>query len=42
MAWLAAELCGIRAETPDPEGGKIYRNESGDFTGLLAYVSCAS
>jgi len=32
---LALELCGITADTPDPEGGKIVRDGEGNPTGLL-------
>lgn len=31
----ALELAGIRADTPDPEGGKIERAEGGEPNGLL-------
>jgi predicted amidohydrolase YtcJ len=31
----AMELAGITADTPDPEGGHIQRNEAGEPTGLL-------
>jgi predicted amidohydrolase YtcJ len=37
-AWLnrkALELCGIGAETPDPEGGRIVRDAGGNPTGVL-------
>ena len=32
---LALELAGIREETPDPEGGQIFRDASGKATGVL-------
>ncbi|MCS7386618.1 MAG: amidohydrolase [archaeon GB-1867-005] len=31
----ALEIAGITKDTPDPEGGKIDRNESGEPTGIL-------
>jgi len=31
----ALELAGVDRDTPDPLGGKIYRNENGDATGVL-------
>ena len=31
----AFALAGVTAETPDPEGGKFYR-EDGELTGLVA------
>jgi predicted amidohydrolase YtcJ len=31
----ALEICGITAETPDPEGGRILRDASGQPTGIL-------
>lgn len=31
----ALELAGITADTPDPDGGQIIRNENGDPTGVL-------
>ena len=31
----ALEICGIDAGTPDPEGGKIDRDENGEPTGVL-------
>lgn len=31
----AMELAGITQETPDPQGGVIMRNESGDATGIF-------
>lgn len=31
----ALELAGVTAETPDPEGGNIIRDEAGEPTGLL-------
>jgi predicted amidohydrolase YtcJ len=31
----ALELCGIMRDTPDPEGGKIIRDESGEPTGVF-------
>jgi predicted amidohydrolase YtcJ len=31
----ALELGGVTKETPDPDGGKIYRDESGEATGVL-------
>jgi predicted amidohydrolase YtcJ len=31
----ALELAGIGRDTPDPEGGRIVRDENGDATGLL-------
>ena len=37
-AWVnskALELCGINSNTPDPEGGKIGRDEHGHPNGLL-------
>lgn len=37
-AWVnskALEIAGITAETPDPEGGEIYRDEKGQPTGIL-------
>ena len=34
----AAALSGLTKDTTDPEGGRIYRDQSGDFTGLLACV----
>lgn len=30
------EICGITEATPDPEGGKIYRNEDGSLRGYFA------
>jgi predicted amidohydrolase YtcJ len=37
-AWVnktALEMCGISRETPDPDGGRIVRDESGAPTGVL-------
>lgn len=37
-AWLntaALKICGITAGTPDPEGGKIVRDNEGEPTGIL-------
>ncbi len=37
-AWVnsvALKQCGITADTPDPEGGRIVRDDSGEPTGLL-------
>ena len=37
-AWVnsrALEVAGITADTPDPEGGKIARDDSGQATGIL-------
>lgn len=37
-AWVnscALERCGITKETPDPESGKIFRDEEGNATGYL-------
>src|SRR6185295_14192826 len=34
----ALELAGITRNTPDPEGGVIDRDESGDLTGVLRDV----
>src|SRR5439155_17475832 len=34
----ALELAGITHDTPDPEGGVIDRDESGDLTGVLRDV----
>ncbi len=31
----ALEICGIDKNTPDPEGGTIYRDENGEPTGVL-------
>ena len=31
----ALEICGIDADTPDPEGGQIDRDENGEPTGVL-------
>ena len=31
----ALEICGIDANTPDPEGGQIDRDENGEPTGIL-------
>ena len=31
----ALELCGITRDTPDPEGGKIIRDEQGEPTGIF-------
>jgi predicted amidohydrolase YtcJ len=36
---LALEAAGIRRDTPDPEGGVIDRDESGDLTGVLRDVT---
>jgi predicted amidohydrolase YtcJ len=33
---LALEIAGVDADTPDPEGGKIYRDAAGRATGKLA------
>lgn len=33
---MALRLAGITAETPDPEGGRFYRDENGVLTGLAA------
>ncbi len=33
---VAAEAAGLTKETPEVEGGRIYRDSNGDFTGLLA------
>lgn len=32
----AIEMAGVTAETPDPEGGKIYRNAAGEPSGYFA------
>ncbi|MER3395782.1 MAG: hypothetical protein C4319_03210 [Acidimicrobiia bacterium] len=32
---IALETCGVRASTPDPEGGRIDRDKKGRPTGLL-------
>lgn len=32
---LALELAGINRDTPDPEGGRIERDSTGDLTGVL-------
>jgi len=37
-AWLnrkALEVCGITRDTPDPEGGRVVRDERGEPTGVL-------
>jgi predicted amidohydrolase YtcJ len=37
-AWVSSavlRLAGITRETPDPEGGRILRDENGDATGIL-------
>lgn len=37
-AWVNSktlELCGITKDTPDPEGGTIFRDENGEPTGYL-------
>jgi predicted amidohydrolase YtcJ len=31
----AIELAGVTAETPDPPGGRLFRNESGEPTGIF-------
>ncbi len=36
---FTAGASGLTSSTPDPEGGRIYKDESGNFTGLLSYVS---
>ena len=33
---MALRLAGVTAETPDPEGGRFYRDENGVLTGLAA------
>jgi len=33
---FAARIAGLTKDSPDVEGGKIYRDSSGNFTGLLA------
>jgi len=32
---LALKLAGVTRDTPDPQGGQIYKDSSGDPTGLL-------
>ena len=37
-AWVnkkALEMCGISRDTPDPDGGRIVRDEAGDPTGVF-------
>lgn len=37
-AWVntcALKLCGVTKDTPDPESGKIFRDENGEATGYL-------
>ena len=39
MIWVnskAFELCGITADTPDPEGGEFFRNTDGSLQGCCA------
>ncbi|HEU4562855.1 MAG TPA: amidohydrolase [Longimicrobium sp.] len=43
-AWLntaALRICGITAETPDPEGGQIVRGPDGQPTGVLLETAMA-
>jgi predicted amidohydrolase YtcJ len=35
---LALELAGINKDTPDPEYGKIFKNENGESTGLFLTI----
>ena len=39
MIWVnskALEVCGVTADTPDPEGGEFFRNEDGALQGCCA------
>ncbi len=37
----ALEICGITENTPDPEGGSIYRDGNGTPTGVLSEDACS-
>lgn len=39
---LALKMAGITKDTPTPEGGDIFRNESGEPTGVLAELPAQS
>lgn len=35
----AIEMCGITPDTPDPDGGTIYKNDAGELTGYFSDCS---